>query len=117
MPTKEEIEVFDQMQRCMLEIKSVAEESPCGIAFEQDGRTYRIKSESPRIVRVTLAVPPGTLSGVFTKGIDVDGYWNFNLADVDKDNKGTAQCSFPLVPENADKLKDYLDKLAENNRA
>ncbi|MDE6069048.1 MAG: hypothetical protein K2F89_08885 [Treponemataceae bacterium] len=97
----------------MLEIKSVAEESPCGIAFEQDGRTYRIKSESPRIVRVTLAVPPGTLSGVFTKGIDVDGYWNFNLADLDK-NKGTGQCSFVLVPENADKLKDYLDKLADS---
>ncbi|MDE7228249.1 MAG: hypothetical protein K2N31_07995 [Treponemataceae bacterium] len=116
MPTKEEIEVFDQMQRCMLEIKSVAEESPCGIAFEQDGRTYRIKSESPRIVRVTLAVPPGTLSGVFTREIDVDGYWNFNLADVDK-NKVTEQCSFPLVPEHADKLREYLGKLAENSRA
>ena len=114
MPTKEEIEVFDQMQRCMLEIKSVAEESPCGIAFEQDGRTYRIKSESPRSVRVTLAVPPGTLFGVFTKGIDVDGYWNFNLADLDK-NKGAGQCSFPLVPAHADKLREYLDKLAENN--
>ena len=116
MPTKEEIEVFDQMQHCMLEIKSVAEESPCGIAFEQDGRTYRIKSESPRSVRVTLAVPPGTLSGLLTKGIDVDGYWNFNLADLDK-NKGAGQCSFPLVNEHADKLKDYLDKLAENNKS
>ncbi len=62
-------------------------------------------------------MPPNAFSATFTKEREKDEYWNFNLADVDKDNyKGTESCSFPLVPENADKLKEFLDKLAENSK-
>ena len=116
MATKEEKEVFSQIKNCIPEIKTGEEEIPSDIVFEYNGNKYRIKSESPQRVRVILDVQPCISSGVFTKVLVTDEYWNFNLADVDKDNKGTAPCSFPLVPENKGELKDYLDKLAKNNR-
>ena len=117
MPTKEEKEVFDQMKECIPEIKVIKEENPSGIVFEYNGNKYLIKSEPQQGVIVTLYVLPRISSGVFTKEIVIDEDWNFNLADVDKDNKGTERCSFPLTPENKSKLMDYLDKLAKNNKS
>ncbi len=45
MPTKEEIEVFNQMQEC-IQINEVEQVSPSGIIFEYNGITYCIKCES-----------------------------------------------------------------------
>lgn len=109
MATQAEKEVFEQMKNCTSKIANEKELDPSGIVFDYDGTECLIKEETHGVV-VSRTKVPQIPSGIFTKEMPTDKYWNFNFAGIDKENyKGTGPCCYSLDPKNGKKLEEYMD--------
>lgn len=109
-----EKEVLNLLKQCIPEIEDVQGNVSMDTKFRYNGVTYHVKCYPEEDGEVKI-VPCDVgkylevdLVGILSK--QEDGTWMFNFTEVEK--SVSEPFVFSLKPENAEKLKEYLVKLA-----
>lgn len=107
-------EVLNLLKKCIPEIEDVQGNVSMDTKFRYNGVAYHVKCHSEEVEEVKI-VPCDIgkylevdLLGILSK--QEDGTWMFNFADFGE--PVSEPFVFTLKPENAEKVKEYLVKLA-----
>lgn len=120
MYTQKEKVFLKILKDCLPEIQEKLEQNGGYVKFIYNEVTYKIETHCGRENEMQITPIGGEYLTINSFGIFSNPYenaWFFNLADLrEENNKGTGQCSFIVARENDGKLREYLNKLAENSK-